>query len=141
MSTSYILSFKACPHCGGKVTLRRHPACDDRDWPAIESFTCCNRCADHHNARNKTTDAIFKVCASAYCAQLTRTQSRDDAQRSRDALNILTKRLATIECDFYGVQNFWEDSFPSLLFERPDKSGNILADYTRRIKEAGQPET
>lgn len=140
MAIQFILSFKDCPHCGSRVTLRRHPDCQPEDWPKLEKLVCCNRCADHQRDRSKVTDAIFKTCSTIYCAQFTKTASRADSEIARESLAVLTKRLATIECNFYGVQNFWEESFASLLFDRPDKSGNILADYTKRIKAIGREE-
>lgn len=99
---------------------------------------CCNRCGDFMVAKRRVTDAIARTCRMIINSRF--KPLADRAESDRDYLACLTaqtKRYAHLACEYHRLTNVWDEAFPRMLFEQPDKAGIALKIYLRGLaKEA-----
>jgi len=81
---------------------------------------CCDRCGTFHSKRSSLTEKIGKVC---FALRTARGGKDEDIQKfesaAREKLELLTKKLAGIVCDYYQFARVWESEFVTQLMDRP----------------------
>jgi hypothetical protein len=130
------MDFKECPNCKARVTLRPSPH-SDSDWNRrLAKLVSCNRCSDFFMERFKVRETICNLAWEIYNFTRVGTNKPNAIQQCREAIIAATKKLASLECEFYNLQNFWEMEFAQMIFEKPEKVTRILKDYSSRIYKA-----
>lgn len=98
-------------------------------------FAACNRCADIRERKRKLEESIRKVCIGVQ-----RSSSKDlkaEMSFAMTQLEPLTRKYAVLVADWHNKSGYmWEESFPSLLIEKPDRVNDILAQYWKSFKQA-----
>jgi len=103
---------------------------------------CCNRCGDYMVRKRKNQTAIFNLCRSLETSRfnLRGEKLNDMENRVRERLVDATKALCSIVCNYYRTTTVWDQEFPAMLMDKPDKAGVVIGVYIRSVaKEAKKP--
>jgi len=90
---------------------------------------CCNRCGDYMVSKRKLTEAIVKTCRIIESCRINLGPEKRAAveTRCREQLVDLSKRFATMVCNYYRLTNIWEQQFADMLADKPDKCTTVLS--------------
>jgi hypothetical protein len=90
-------------------------------------LAACNTCADLRVRHRKIEETIAHCCTA-----LNQGVRKSDMQAFRDTLATATRKYAEVIAQMHGSDTMvWDESFPELLADRPDRWGVILSKYTR----------
>lgn len=92
---------------------------------------CCDRCGNFRVELRKHRDTVARI--SRNIAMSPPEMVAEVINRSRDALAKITKRIATLACDYYRIQNTWEADFVDNIIENPTKSDIVIATYINGV--------
>lgn len=133
---------KTCERCGKPFTIKADPFCPD-GWASklAKMVHYCQRCADYGWSRLQLHEGIQKTCFRL--AGLQRKTSRNNADEKivddcLKSIGIMARSLAVKCCEFYRVQFTWDDAFPEMICQNPDKAESILNTYERGIRKFHQ---
>lgn len=126
-----------CKFCGvsGSVEV------DDLDTSLFQvekwkPVLVCNRCADYYEAKRGLMDRVRACCITVI--QTRQQKNKDEIFKvegaARSKLESLTKKLATLVCDYYRKPNFWHNEFVVLLMDMPEKYWAACSEYIRSVK-------
>lgn len=93
-------------------------------------FPCCDRCGNFRMAIRELKKKIQHVAI-----QIINAPRRGSPEHSKlmasagEYVSQLTKKITTLVCDFYRVQNIWDRDFADQIMEKPDKSDVIIKVY------------
>lgn len=96
----------------------------------------CNRCANYRVGLRQATERMFKVCESLL---IWRTAKLDEKRKAaedqcHEMLQAITKKIATVVCDYFRVANQWEPGFADDIFNHPNNAGKVVSVYLRGIR-------
>lgn len=125
-----------CKFCQKQLTLEIDPECPIGKVEAWLSWASCNRCADYMRARGKIERPIARVCGnlSIIKANLGGSVPSEVIGQARENLERLTRRYATVVCDYRLMKDVWQPDFVEQLLEQPHKSHLILRSYRQLVK-------
>lgn len=117
-----------CNSCGQLLTLAVDESYAALGDPAnLLAAVVCNRCADLHERKHQLTTGIFDLCFA-----LDRGVKRERLDRIRDLLATQTRKYAEVIALIQGNDRIiWDEGFPQLLFDNPDKCPIILRKYRK----------
>ena len=91
---------------------------------------CCDRCGDFRIAMREVKRKMQHVVI-----QIINAPRRGSPEHSKlmasagEYVSELTKKITTLVCDFYRVQNIWDRDFAAQIMEKPNKSDIIIKAY------------
>lgn len=102
----------------------------------------CDRCSDYRVSLRKIEASVYSACQLLRgCRFNMNGEARIKVESLvREKLDTLTKRIATLACDYFRVANQWERDFTDQIFEHPMKASVVIGIYLRGIRSFGQPE-
>jgi hypothetical protein len=92
---------------------------------------CCNRCGDFRISLRKARHALMNIARQLATAAPAKIGELRAAKT--DAIESITKRISTLACDYYRVQNVWCADFVDQILEKPDKADIIVKVYVNGI--------
>ena len=98
-------------------------------------LAACNRCADLRTRRHSLEQSIQTVCRTiAYCT----AKGRDAAiARAKPMLDALTRKYCVLVADWHNMSGYlWDEAFPAMLIEKPERFGDILHGYWKTFRQS-----
>lgn len=123
----------SCRICATKRVAEYDDDCPIGNLDAWRKLLVCDRCHDYCIARIRIERSI-----AAACFMLVRAKINDKAEKMavdiKPLVERLTKKLATVCCDYYRLTNVWDPEFVDQLIARPEKVGVILGVYVNGLR-------
>jgi len=124
-----------CRLCGLHGQTQYDPACPNLDIAKWLPQLVCNSCHDFESKRRRIGRRIANLCVKL----LTLRQCDPTAQELfqteatiKARLTPLTRDYARLLADRYRRSEIWDEEFPAMLVEKPDRSWTIL-DHFRTL--------
>lgn len=94
---------------------------------------CCDRCGIFREKIRKVRMAI-RGLALKFSNPEGRTPV-EIIQKSSEAITEATKKVTTLVCDYYRVQNIWSRDFPQQIFDNPARADLVIKNYIQGVSE------
>lgn len=127
-----------CKFCRCVIYLRYDEAYERiGDFLKLEQLGCCDRCADLREERRRITDQIKSACH--WVSQIP-DQKRNATKGLMQLLSELTMRYAKLVAKWHNLDgHWWDEAFPEMMRDHPDKWPKILADYWTHFRQMNPP--
>ena len=92
---------------------------------------CCDRCGQFRVKMRNVRARLMKVATTISSA---RPETRNEILAKSDpVIELITKKIATLVCDYYRVTNVWERDFVDQITENPGKADLVVASYVAGV--------
>ena len=122
-----------CKYCRRELSLEIDDDCPPINISVWKPLATCNQCADLRMSLLKLGDQCEWVLGK--CADARGSKAQEGVMaRGRQQMTDVTKRIMTVICDAYRVQNRWEESMVDAIFQRPDKVRFIISHMRKTVQ-------
>lgn len=119
-----------CKICHRPLDLECDDDYDLGDPFKLAAMVTCNRCYDQRGRYAVLHREIGTICKSITSTPI--AKRHELLLESREPIQILTKKYAEAFQEFNGgPEVVWDDEFPQMILDHPDKWFKILEDYRR----------
>ena len=121
-----------CKHCHQPGVARFSTACD-QDWlDRLHPLLIHDRCAVALSGFTRAGDALVHAC-------MTLAHRSEGFERVAQRLDALARRYSQAFAERWGTPLLYADDFTAMLRERPERVGEILAQYRKQCLSLAQP--
>lgn len=125
----------ACKFCRKAGVARYNPAFVH----VLDSWVkmlACNPCADYHVSLRRIEDQLWKAAHVLIVARNMGVKNLSTIEdNARNRLDALTKQYAQLVTAYYGLANFWDQEFPSMIMDKPEKLNKIAKGYRASVRQ------
>lgn len=100
---------------------------------------CCNRCGDFRIALRKLRDSLRSVARQLVVAP--ESKKSEAVSAAVPKLEVITKKICTLVCNFYRVQNTWSREFVDMILDNPSKCDVCVTVFVSGIAKIGRTVT
>ena len=129
---------KPCRRCGATIRLVPDPSCPDHQAGQLAaSVLYCDRCADYGWERSQVLHQIAREANALVTVRSKPKRTDDDEAAIRscvESIARLCRAFAGRCCEFYRVQLVWDQEFPTMLCQQPDKLKTVIGMYEQGIR-------
>ncbi len=106
------------------------------DHLGLLPMATCDRCYDYVTGKTDVVQKIFKVCADLMAARRGKEgdRLREANEKFFGILCGLSKRYARIVSSYYRSNYHWNEEFPKLFMDAPDRAGAALQNYMQTYR-------
>lgn len=125
----------ACKFCRKPGVARYNPEFVHKIEGWVKMLTC-NPCADYHARRGQLEDQVWKAAHVLIAARRIGVKNLSTIEdNTRNRLDALTKQYANLVTNYYGLANFWDQEFPSMIMDKPEKLNQIAKQYRASVRQ------
>ena len=92
---------------------------------------CCDRCGQFRVKMRKVRAYLVSVATDIKAA--TPATHKSVMEKAVPTIELITKKIATLVCDYYRVTNVWERDFVDQITENPGKADLVVASYVAGV--------
>lgn len=131
-----------CPLCKKSGITHYDDDCPDEFVLKLKDLIHCNRCANWKEDKSRLLGMLGKACSGVAVIRrgIAKSEESEAKQqqllsKAKESIDIITKKLAKVACEYYRITNIWDKQFADMLFDNPDRWPKLVGVYLSGLRD------